>query len=200
MKRLAILFSTLLLVTAAAIPAMAGDRTLCVAGDYECPTPSPSPTPSPTPTLPPPEPTPTPSPTPTPTPTPPPTADLSVNAFAIVCGDPRLWVRTTNKGEVATQVRVTFVRGNKDKPALRKSVVRNLGVGKTRVIGPRWVRGPVKVQVKAEGTWRTALAFRVGKDVTPKGWGKAGCPDDRFGTPTFTKPAAKGAVNLVVEQ
>lgn len=142
--------------------------------EYDCPKPPPPPPPPP-PVTPPPK-----------TVTPP---VVKANAFAMLCGDPRLWVRVTNKGEVPVRARLTFVQGDKSKPTRLRAVVKTVGVGKTKIIGPRWVRGPVKLRLDGQ----LAFGFRVPKDLKPRRWGKGGCPDGRSGTPTFAKAMAKGS-------
>lgn len=117
----------------------------------------------------------------------------SIVASGMLCGDPRAWVRYDNTGNVAVDTRLTFLPGDKTKPSIRKYVRRTIPAGATRVVGPRWVRGQVRVQVRIDGAWQRLFSYKVGKTLRPKGWDRGGCPSDRFGSPAWTTPHITGA-------
>jgi len=126
----------------------------------------------------------------------PPTEPLPVKAYAKgqLCGDPRAFTKVRNRGEVALKVRISYIPGNKDKPAKRKFEKRALDPGQATVFGQTWVRKTYKAQVKdpTTKTWETMFQYTVGKTLRPKPWGKGACPDDRFGTPGFGNPMVAG--------
>jgi hypothetical protein len=115
---------------------------------------------------------------------------LEVEADVLVCGDPRMWVRWENTGNVDTKVKWVFRDGNKKKGALLKRVENPLDAGQTRIKGPRWVLGggatvKLKVYDPINEWWFRILEFKNYRDGR---WGEGDCPADRFGTPTWNDP------------
>lgn len=116
--------------------------------------------------------------------------ELKVEADVLVCGDPRMWVRWENTGNVDTAVKWVFRDGNKKKGALLKRVVKPLDAQQTKVTGPRWVLGngaivKLKVWDPINEWWFSILKFRNFRDGR---WGEGDCPENRFGTPTWENP------------
>lgn len=115
---------------------------------------------------------------------------LDVEADVVVCGDPRMWVRWQNTGNVDTRLKWVFRDGNKQKGALLKRVVKPLDAGRTKITGPRWVLGNgatvrLKVYDPINEWWFSILTFRNYRDGQ---WGQGDCPANRFGTPTWENP------------
>ena len=115
---------------------------------------------------------------------------FGVEADVKVCGDPRMWVRYENTGDIDTTVKWVFRDGNKQKGSPKVVVQRYLGAGSTIVLGSRWVLGNgAVVKVKAYDPvnewWFAVLKFRNYWDGR---WGEGDCPANRFGTPTWDDP------------
>ena len=159
MKRVLVLVATMMLASIAPVAAGGDHHTYCPAGgDYECPPPEPK--------------------------------VLNVEADVMVCGDPRMWVRVENTGTVDTSIKWVFRDGNKAKGAPRKVVTTSLPAGVTKVLGARWVLGsgaPVKIKFWRPQAqyWAPLLKF---ENQWGEPWGTAGCPADRFGTPSWDSP------------
>lgn len=121
---------------------------------------------------------------------PPEPAVLNVEADVVVCGDPRMWVRWENDGDIDTTVKWVFRSGNKAKGAPKRVVQRFLPAGDVSILGPRWVLGNgAVVKLKAwdpqNEWWYAVLKFRNYRDGR---WGEGSCPADRFGQPTWDSP------------
>jgi len=131
---------------------------------YPTPKPTPTPTPKPTPT-----PAPTPTPRPTPEPTPPPTITVPEPEPAVrvrSCGDPRLLVTLSNRGEGTIVYRIVVTTQNRGRVVL----TRRVGPDQTKVLAPMWYRGGSRVVIRADGD----VVYR-GRPQT-RGWSKGVCP------------------------
>ena len=120
--------------------------------------------------------------------------ELQIDIDVIVCGDPRMFVQASvpkAKEAVPTTVKIVYYSG-KFKKFNRRIVKKPLDVGDTRVIGPRWIRGGgAEVKIRAwdpiaQAWTKPLIKFQQQKFGDP--WGTAGCPEDRFGEPSFETP------------
>jgi hypothetical protein len=125
-----------------------------------------------------------------PPPEPPQEDVFQVDADAVICGDPRLWVQYENSGNVDSTAKLVFFKGSQKRfgKVVKKT---SLDAGVTKVIGPRWIRGGgAKVVVKAwdplEQSW--ALLLKWEQRTFGDAWGTGDCPVNRFGEPTFENP------------